>query len=160
MFDSIDSLKRAGFEGFVCLSVAIQNTKLQSGVYLVLRDPALGSPRFRPKGTGGWFKRKNPNVDPSELDENWVDSALVLYIGKADVGKSGRGVSKRLDELHRFGSGKPVAHRGGKLLWQVADSNNFLVCWKYCDSPRAEEKKLLDHFERTYGKLPYANLRR
>ena len=161
MFDSIDSLKRAGFEGFISLSEATKVARPQSGVYLVLREPALGGPKFLSTGTGGWFKHEDPNVGLDKLENNWIDGALVLYIGKADRGKSGRGVSKRLDDLHRFGSGKPAAHRGGKLLWQIADSDKFLICWKYCaskESPRDNEVSLLQLFEATYDQLPFANL--
>jgi hypothetical protein len=92
---------------------------------------------------------------------SWVDDAFVLYIGKADAGARGqRGIRARLDEYLRFGMGEPIGHWGGRYLWQLANANDLIVCYKACPNPVAEERRLLDLFVSEYGALPFANLRR
>jgi len=90
----------------------------------------------------------------------WIDEAHVLYIGKADAGSaSARGISVRLDEYLRFGQGEPIGHWGGRYLWQLAGTDQLLVCWKPCPDPSDEETRLLDLFRSEYGTLPFANLK-
>ena len=40
-------------------------------------------PEFLSRGTGGFFKGKDPNVSITELETNWVENTCVVYIGKA-----------------------------------------------------------------------------
>ena len=153
MFDSTGSLEEAGFEGFVPLSAATTQAPNSAGVYLVLRGSGESLPTFLKKGTGGFFKRRDPNVSRDELERNWVENTIVLYIGQTK-----RELKKRLKELNSFGSGNPVAHYGGRLLWQISDSERFSICWKCCEEPKGLEASLLRQFETVYGKLPFANL--
>lgn len=54
----------------------------QMGVYIILRgnnEP----PAFLEKGTGGFFKGKDPNVTKAELESNWISNTPIMYIGKA-----------------------------------------------------------------------------
>ena len=155
MFDSIGSIEKASFEGFVPLSAAKVQAPNTAGVYLVLRESGESPPAFLDRGTGGFFKGRDPNVSRNELELNWVEATIVLYIGQTQ-----RELSKRLKELNSFGSGNPVAHYGGRLLWQIPDSECFSVCWKRCEEPKGLEASLLQQFETVYGKLPFANLRR
>ncbi len=115
-FDSIESLRAAGFEGFVAVSELCQdNLDLipdVPGVYLVLR-PKPAPPRFLRRSRAGFFKGKDPTVDLSELRESWVDGTPVLYIGKAGS-RSGRATLRsrvRTYLAHGSGLGSKYSHR-------------------------------------------------
>lgn len=88
-------LRTAGFAGFVSIR-ELRNDRSRipavRGVYALLRCSATG-PAFLPVGTGGRFKGKDPNVDLTELQRNWVRGASVVYIGKA--GDPGRAATLR-----------------------------------------------------------------
>jgi len=46
-----------------------------------------------------------------------------MYVGKAAGQK---GLKGRLRQLIDFGFGKCIGHRGGRLLWHLEDSENFV----------------------------------
>ncbi|MBC8200363.1 MAG: hypothetical protein H8E80_10065 [Desulfobacteraceae bacterium] len=88
-FSNVDEIKKAGFTGFKRMGELFDDSSMLpkiKGVYLVLY---LGGkpPYFLKVGTGGHFKGKNPNISIAQLNNNWVDDTIVLYIGKA--GKEG-----------------------------------------------------------------------
>jgi hypothetical protein len=156
-------LTALGFGGFQSVG-RLRASSLSSapdggGVYAVLRE-SDDPPQFLTRSTGGWFKRKDPTVPVSVLRSKWVDDAVVLYIGKADAGRSGRrGLRKRLSELLDFGAGRPIGHKGGRYLWQVGGSSEFVVCWREDPTPRASETALLAEFKGAHdGTRPFANL--
>lgn len=126
------------------------------GVYLILRR-SVEPPIFFEKGTGGWFKGKDPNVPVSVLREKWAEGTEIVYIGKA-----GTSLRKRLRTYMRFGMGFPAPHKGGRYIWQLADSRDLLVCWKVpsenIDS-ESIEKMMIDEFVVKHGMFPFANLR-
>jgi hypothetical protein len=147
-------LTEDGFAGWV--SFATMGTDdlvpTSGGVYLVVRT-GKASPRFLRTNPGGRFKGRDPTVDPDAIDANWVSGASVVYIGKADQ------LRRRLREFADFGTGKPIGHWGGRLIWQLADSEKLLVAWKETpgEVPRAVENDLIARFRAAYGKPPYAN---
>lgn len=151
-----NKLKDAGFKGFIPVS-QLRDGVLNmipdvSGVYMVLRvsDEA---PVFLEKGSGGYFKGKEPNVSVAELEANYVDGASVVYIGKATS------LRKRIRAYIRFGQGKPVGHWGGRYIWQLADAPDLLFCWREVDGdPDAVETELIRAFREAYGSRPFANL--
>ena len=153
MFDMIES---AGFAGFMPV-VELRDSKTESvpdvpGVYMVLRD-SVERPDFLVRGSGGYFKGKDPNVPLSELCANWVEGANVLYIGKA------KSLRKRISQYLRFGDGRPVGHWGGRYIWQLADASELLFCWKEVDGdPDDVETELICAFREAYGSRPFANL--
>lgn len=158
---SIEQLKENGFSGFKTMSeLFIDDScipKVQ-GVYLVLNDtPDVD---FLTIGTGGHFKGKNPNVTIEELKENWVENALIVYIGKAG-GKGEATLRKRLNQYFRFGQGHNVGHWGGRYIWQLQNSNDLIVCWKPLpkEAPEEVESYMIESFKENYGKRPFANLR-
>lgn len=152
-------LKAAGFVGWMtCHELDRTGRDAISagrGVYVVTTLEQLAEPpRFLARGTGGWFKGRDPNLPVGTLKNYWVNGAEVLYIGKARV------LKKRISQLLDFGQGKPVAHWGGRLLWQIDGSvDTLVVAWMTTtEDPRSVEQRLLGEFRAQYGVFPYANL--
>jgi hypothetical protein len=162
MFKTLDGLKQQGFVGFVTISELRRDQSSipeKPGVYLVIYSganiPALINP-----GTGGFFKGKNPNVSSDTLMAKWVKGTNVIYIGKAGGADSNANLRKRLRQYFRFGQGFDVGHYGGRLIWQIKNSKDLLVCWKplNTESPREVESQMIQEFIMQYGKMPFANL--
>ncbi len=127
----------------------------ESLCYVVYR-PSSAAPKFLCPSHGGRFKDRDPTARIDILESEWVTGAHVVYIGKATVGL------RRLKAYARFGAGEPVAHWGGRYIWQLADSDELLVAWheiSWQESARAYEKRLLAHFAGLHhGRRPFANL--
>ena len=157
-FSSKGSLRRYGFRGFLKVSDLYKSNckdvPQRQGVYAVLREK-FTEPEFLPVSPAGWFRGEDPTVPMNIFHEKWVPDAKVLYIGKSVD------LRKRVRMYIRFGYGAPIAKWGGRYIWQLADSRDLLICWKALnDDARTEEKRLIARFERQYGRLPFANLRR
>jgi hypothetical protein len=124
-------------------------------VYVVYR-PATTTPSFLQVNPAGHFRGKDPTVVGWALEANWVPHAHVVFIGSTDV------ADRRLEEFASYGAGEPVAHPGGRYIWQLADSNELLVAWHeitWGESPGVYEKRLVAEFERLHGgAAPFANL--
>jgi hypothetical protein len=165
IFDDIGSLKKAGFQGF-CSICVLRETRLEcvpdkAGVYIIVRDSDQPVTFLR-KSPAGHFKGQDPTVRIKELRAEWVEGTVTLYIGKAGGPGQNATIRKRIGAYIKFGSGKPVAHQGGRLIWQLERSESFLICWKETpmDDPRDIEKGLIEQFKRTHGgQRPFANLR-
>lgn len=69
-----------------------------------------------------------------------------------------RSLRIRIAELLDFGAGRPVAHYGGRYLWQVEGSERFLVAWRADVDPTRSENRLLRVFSERFGSYPYANI--
>lgn len=160
-----ESLTSNGFRGFVSIGQLktdnCRSVPQQMGVYVILRE-ATDLPVFRPISIGGHFKGKDPTVSEEELRENWLDSATIVYIGKAGGAKIRATLQSRLRQYMSFGCGKPVGHWGGRRIWQLVDCDNLLVAWKPLidQEPRDMEQKMIKDFERLYKARPFANLAR
>ena len=162
MFKDIDDIKNAGFTGFKTLkdlfhdSSALPSIK---GVYMIL-NLEKKSPEFLEVGTGGYFKGKNPNVSISELNSNWVKDSIVIYIGKAGADGSSATLKSRLKQYFGFGQGKNIGHWGGRLIWQLKNSGDLVVCWKSLpnEDPRFVEINFIQAFVSKYKCRPFANL--
>lgn len=148
-----DGWSRAGYSGFrPLLTLDKDRVPTGGGVYAVIR-PTPDPPTFLAKSRGGHFKGQDPTVDIAVLEANWVDRAETLNIGKADV------LRRRLGEYRDYGNGKPIAHRGGRFIWQLADATGLLVCWSVTtENPRVVERGLIADFVRAHGRRPFANL--
>ncbi len=158
-----DSIQAGGFTGFRTVT-HLRDTGLKEvpdlpGVYMVLAEPDL-VPRFLPVSVGGHFKGKDPTVPIPELEANWVPGAIVLNIGKAGGSGTRATLRRRINQYLRFGSGKPVGHRGGRYIWQLEGPDQLVLCWKPTleEEPRDVEAKLIATFREMYGKRPFANL--
>lgn len=162
-FNTHKDLKEAGFRGFVKIADlqdgGCSEIPTTQGVYMIVA-PEGYSPKFIEVGSGGFYKGKNPNVSIEKLQQEWVCGTCCLYIGETSAG---RGLRGRISAYMRFGEGKPVGHKGGRLIWQLADARDLLVCWK----PLAEEYKtreveseLITEFHRQHNQMrPFANLK-
>ncbi len=150
---SLDGLRVSGFTGFRrLLTLDTASVPTDGGVYVVLADPAVVS-RFLPVSVGGHHKGKDPTVENSVLHSNWVDNCTIVYIGKANR------LQSRLRQYRNFGQGKPVPHWGGRLIWQLENHADLIVCWRTTtEEPRQVEESMLAAFEIHYGRLPFANL--
>ena len=162
-FNNIDDIKKAGFTGFKKMSeLFIDSSSIPKikGVYLVL-NPNFKKAEYLQIGTGGHFKGKNPNVTLDELKSNWVDNSLIVYIGKAGSETSNATLHSRLKQYFGFGQGKNIGHWGGRLIWQLKNSADLIVCWKSLpnDDPRTFENQLIRKFVSEFSKRPFANLK-
>ena len=160
-FKEIEEIKKEGFTGFKTMKELFRDDSAipkMRGVYMVL-NPSKEK-EFLSVGTGGYFKEKNPNVSIQELENNWVANAIVVYIGKA--GREGKSATlqSRLGQYFRFGQGKNVGHYGGRLIWQLKNSQDLVVCWKALpkEDPRTVEAGLIQEFVTQFSKRPFANL--
>lgn len=126
-----------------------------SGCYVVQRQRAE-PPAFVAVSPVGHFKGKDPTVPLERLESEWVVGASTVYIGKANE------LRTRLKAYALFGAGEPVAHWGGRLIWQLEDAAELLVAWRALTSPgpaRDLERRLLARFaELNHGRRPLANL--
>lgn len=161
-FNEINEIKTAGFVGFKKMSELFMDNSMlpkTKGVYLVLHPLAI-SPELLEKGTGGYFKGKNPNVSVDELYANWVEKALIVYIGKAGKQGSKATLNSRLKQYLGFGQGRNIGHYGGRFIWQLKNNSDLVVCWKTLpvDDPRTYEANLIKQFVKVFSKRPFANL--
>jgi hypothetical protein len=163
-FSSFSTLRAAGFLGFSRIrdlhASLCGDVPRQPGVYLVVRD-AAHSGVFAERSRGGRFKGKDPTLPVPRLRRLWIDNAIVLYIGKAGGGASGAVLQERLWVYMRFGAGEPVGHWGGRLIWQIENCHDLIVCWRASGDVDAAklEGDLIRKFAMTYGRRPFANLR-
>ena len=123
------------------------------GTYVVVRV-TNGPPTFLRESPAGHFKGENPTVPVQQLRANWVAGARVLYIGKGDD------LDVRVRCMAAFGAGKRVAHRGGRLVWQLKESAQLLVAWRRVRpsfTPKTDEDDMIARFREAYGQPPFAN---
>lgn len=163
--NTIEDIHKLNFTGFKPIrDLAVDTSVIPAiqGVYIILKQ-CTQPPEFRAIGSGGRHKGKNPNVDIFTLHENWIDDTDILYIGKVGNGKNKRTLRMRISEYIRFGNGKNVRHWGGRLIWQLENYEDLLVCWLPMDdtaNPEDYERELIQHFKITHnGRRPFANLK-
>ena len=161
---SVPALRQLGFEGFLTVkelrNVRSNPVPAEPGVYLILRTRAA-MPEFLVEGTGGRVKSKDPNVSLDRLRREWVEGALIVYVGQSGSRSKGT-LARRVEQMIRFGQGARVAHWGGRLIWQLENSDRLVVCWKIIGErdPRDIKRALIKAFRTMHGgKRPFANLR-
>ena len=147
------NLEDEGFTGWLPFAdIRSSACPTSGGVYVVIQD-AKSPVTFAERSCGGWFKGQDPSVTSGALKANWVDGAEVVYIGKANQ------LRRRLTQYADFGAGKPAGHWGGRLIWQLSNSDRLLVGWKETPGriPVEVEAELIAAFRQAYGKPPFAN---
>ena len=154
----IENIRSKGFRGFLPVSTLrleenLDTVPREAGVYLIL-NPTQEKPEFLNKSVGGHY-RGDPTVDLECLEKNWVDGAKILYVGHTPR----RILYERVSELIEFGSGEPIGHWGGRLIWQLKNHNELLICWLTHKDPVETRKKIIREFKFKYKALPFANLR-
>lgn len=159
--DSHSSLRRAGFDGFVTVAALLRRGIEQvphcGGVYVVIRTPRVRK-RFRRANPAGHFKGRDPTLSVRELTERWTPSARILYVGKAGGLGIRSSIHRRIGTYLQHGIGRPVAHWGGRAIWQLVDSAHLVIAWRRNSrSPRSDEKSLIDKLTSLYGRRPFAN---
>ncbi len=164
-FESPSSFRALGFSDSKTISnlqASCGAVPQTSGVYLVARE-SNEPVRFLKHSTGGHFKRRDPSVLIERLERRWMTKPRVLYIGKAGGAIQKSNLRERIHSYMQFGLGNPCSHWGGRYIWQLADAKNLIVYWRptlSAEEPSKLESVLLDAFIRSYGRLPFANLRR
>jgi hypothetical protein len=150
---TLEGLKRTGFVGFVLFSqLDASDIPRAAGIYVVVH-PGAAEVQFLDVSTGGHHKGKDPTVPSDILEARWVDGCPVIYMGMTG------NLKRRLREFRDFGLGKPIGHWGGRYIWQVQRSEEFLVGWKVTPgNAREEEKALLARFRSDHGRLPFGNI--
>lgn len=162
----MDEIKKLKCEGFTKCS-SIRELRLSTkiipkikGVYVVIRNKDT-APQFLEKGTGGFYKGKDPNVSIEELKSNWVEDSKIVYIGKGGDPSKKATLNSRIKQYLSFGKGNKVGHYGGRYIWQLSDAEDLIIAWKPLpdESPSEVETRMIDEFKRLHnGRRPFANL--
>lgn len=162
LFTSTDVMRADGLTGFLTIA-QLHHSKLKEvprkrGIYFVLRLTST-PPLFRDVSTGGYHKGKDPTVEKEVLASRWIASSPVVYIGKAGATDNVSCLRSRLTAYLSFGKGSRSGHWGGRYIWQLADANDLVVCWKTIEDtePRSVEKQLIQEFIEQFRARPFAN---
>ncbi len=130
-------------------------------MYVVLRE-TVDPPVFLEANPAG--KTRDFTASIATLEQAWVPSAEVLYIGKATWGVRHDGIHRRLQQYRRTGSGTADNHGGGVWIFQLEDAASLRVCWRVAQDPSNEfvgalETQLIADFASRpeYDKRPFAN---
>jgi hypothetical protein len=158
----VDDLKALGFVGFRPITELTLNTAIIpniQGVYCVLYSQD-DEPDFVEPGCGGHFKGKDPNVSKAVLQQSWVSTSNIIYIGKAGGAGKKASLRSRLSQYFRFGQGKNIGHWGGRFIWQIEHSDQLTICWKQLtdEDARSVEGHMIEEFVLKHGRRPFANL--
>lgn len=149
------TLQFKGFKTIRELKESCSEVPSSNGVYIVLRRNNQ-KPIFSISSLGGYVKVPNdsPCYSLPYLQEQYVNGTCILYIGKSTNMRS------RLSSYMRFGQGKRASHGGGRAIWQMADVDDFVVCWaETLENSRSVEKRMIQAFKlRHAGKRPFANM--
>ena len=157
-----EGLRQAGYDGFVTIG-SLRETGFagiphQPGVYLALY-PAEDRPRFLPVSPAATLGREDATIPVGELEDDWVDGALVIYAGM--VGGKGKTATlrTRVEQYLDFGRGQKVRHRDGRAVWQIVRSSALVMCWLATPGadPWGKRKSLLTAFADRHGSPPFAN---
>lgn len=156
MKKEIADLRLNGCETVARLKQSCSSIPESPGVYFVLREITESEVKILPCGPVPMHKGKDMTYSVDDLKRKWVEGTQIIYIGKTDSS-----LRTRIRAYINFGKGKDSPHRGGRAIWQLADSDKFIIGWRLVEpgmSARAEEAELIKQFKVQHGgKLPFAN---
>jgi hypothetical protein len=160
-FNSIEDLKKEGFEGFFNVGHLFEDSSMipeKKGVYLVLYLDKE-NPKFSEKNRIELYGGKNLNYSVSNLSDRWVEDTIVINIGQAGGKGSNATLKTRINQYLNFGKAKNATHRGGRSIWQIKNYQDLVICWKPTpgEDPKKAEESLIQEFKKIYGKKPFAN---
>ncbi len=160
---TIDHIRNAGFGGFRTvkqLRESRDEIPRLPGVYLVLRDTET-SHKFLDVNPTQARQGRSPTIPVAELQQRWIESTPVLYIGKAGKPGGQATLRKRLDQYIRHGQGRCKNHWGGRAIWQLAENERLILCWKPTpnEDPGEVEGAMIVSFAKHFGARPFANRR-
>lgn len=159
-----EQLQKYGFEGFKTIRELMSSCReipKLMGVYVVLWEKD-NRPTIMDKRPFDFQENKYPSYSKAELEEEWVEGTHIVYIGKAGGFGQKTELHKRLSTYIRFGKGKKAAHGGGRSIWQLADAQELIVCWRVLTDEEpccVESKMIADFCKKHNGKRPFANRR-
>lgn len=159
-----EQLQKYGFEGFKTIRELMSSCReipKLMGVYVVLWEKD-NRPTIMDKRHFDCQEDKYPSYSKAELEEEWVEGTHIVYIGKAGGFGQKTELHKRLSTYIRFGKGKKAAHGGGRSIWQLADAQELIVCWRVLTDEEpccVESKMIADFCKKHNGMRPFANRR-
>lgn len=157
-----EQLKVQDFKGFITIGELKKSYKAipkEKGVYVVLREKD-DRPEIYGKRPFDSQEKKYPSYTKQELEDKWVEGTHIVYIGKAGSSCQKTELHKRISTYIRFGKGKKAPHGGGRSIWQLADADDLVVCWKTLTEEEpccVEFKMIVDFYNQHNNKLPFAN---
>lgn len=157
-------LEAAGYQGFVTFSeLRGRRAATKPGIYVVLRTVST-APIFLPTNPAGKSRNFTEQVD--RLEQNWLPAAEVIYIGLATHGARRDGIHRRLKQFRRTGAGTADNHGGGVWIFQLADADDLIVCWRAADNESDDFVSALEHHliadfaaREPHRRWPFANRR-
>lgn len=164
MITEREQLIKCGFKGFKAVRELMNSCKdipKEMGVYVILHEKN-DHPVILDKRPFDCQEEKYPSYSKAELENEWVEGAHIVYIGKAGGFDKKTHLHKRLRAYIGFGKGKKVAHGGGRSIWQLINALDLVVCWKVItdEEPSDVEHKMIAEFKAAHsGKRPFANLK-
>lgn len=132
-----------------------------NGVYIVVRTETE-PPEFLSSNPSPELRGRKHKETKEQLADMWVAESTVMYIGKAGGSGKKATLRKRLNAYIKHGYHlKKYSHWGGRLIWQVKGSQDFLIYWHSTvhQEPAVVESDLIAQFKISHHKKPFANLR-
>lgn len=88
------------------------------------------------------------------LQQFWLPSETIIYIGKAD-----QPLRKRVGDFYNHKLGRKGPHAGGHWLKTLSNINELQVYYAECDQAKQVETALLEQFAaNANNNIPFANL--
>lgn len=159
----VDDLRALGYEGFLTVSQlrdeGAESVPVEPGAWVVLRDGSSAVPRFLPRSSAAPWRGQDPTMTADALGARWVAHAYILYVGVAPGTGVRHLLQQRIKRFLRFGSGRNVAHWGGRFIWQLAGSASLRIAWHVTGAEGAREAAddMLRAFAERHSMQPFAN---
>jgi len=160
---SMEDLRAFGFEGFLSVSQlrdeGAECVPAEAGAWVVLREGSPALPNFQPRSSAAVWRGQDPTQTADELGLRWVPGAYVLYVGLAPGTGVRHLLQQRIKRFLRFGSGRNVAHWGGRRIWQLGGTASLRLAWRATGPGGARQaaQEILDAFAERHGVPPFAN---